>query len=668
VITNRIFTDANGLTRVFIYGWHQTNGTPIQPLSAAHDLNYVDYSHGVRLVNQQMTINGVTRNVRDVLRDPVLFRLISREAGIMRITEYGGEVYPPLPVSLELVLGRTPNAPYTPLLTAPYTIYVGETVHLGIRISGSNTWESRLNFTLTSSDTNVASISTAGEIRALAAGTTTIKAVRNSGGAESEIRLTVMDNALERPDNFPQPEQDEHVVAQSFYNFYHHTTLNAPWMKQYTIRRAIHRHGQLYVLTQAPNPKILIVNPKTLEIIREKDLTGVSGGLNGFTLSDIAFTADGKLLATNLAVVSSTTRDENTTGAPRLRVYIWDNDNAQPRIFYELWRNASAPAGSHEAMLGNYGNGFWNAGRLGETMAVSGPSWDATIYMPSFSANEQTGVGETFRMVAHVVRNGVLVQTCYRMRVAGTSPDAGGNPFDAPNNFGGTGFQLNISPFADDRLILKSRAHAPTEFHWNWNEHRRSALHRTTTFAKENGFSAIEIGANYFRFADRIFMAAPMGIASTGSGAGRAVFLLDVTNGLNNAVTISEILGADELDLVPTVGYVKTFGVVHNEHIALYLLSQNQGFVRFATYQPGLTHCPEFVTIGNLRVFPNPVSDVLNIYVADDFEINSIQLLDMSGRSIRQFAANQRLIHLSDLSAGTYILLINNRPIQIIKQ
>lgn len=36
--------------RVAIYGWHRTNGTPIQPHSNVHSASYKDYSHGVRLV------------------------------------------------------------------------------------------------------------------------------------------------------------------------------------------------------------------------------------------------------------------------------------------------------------------------------------------------------------------------------------------------------------------------------------------------------------------------------------------------------------------------------------------------------------------------------------------------------------------------------------------
>lgn len=66
---------SHGENNVVIYGWHQPNGHPIQPYSGPHHAwFYLDYSHGVRLVSQQMTIkmpNGETVNARvsDVLRD-----------------------------------------------------------------------------------------------------------------------------------------------------------------------------------------------------------------------------------------------------------------------------------------------------------------------------------------------------------------------------------------------------------------------------------------------------------------------------------------------------------------------------------------------------------------------------------------------------------------------
>ncbi|MBN2447474.1 MAG: hypothetical protein JXO22_12150, partial [Phycisphaerae bacterium] len=65
--------------KVAIYGWHYTTGTPIQPLYLGHVDWYVDYSHGIRLVQQTMIVNGTEVSVADVLADPSLNVLLSNE-------------------------------------------------------------------------------------------------------------------------------------------------------------------------------------------------------------------------------------------------------------------------------------------------------------------------------------------------------------------------------------------------------------------------------------------------------------------------------------------------------------------------------------------------------------------------------------------------------------
>lgn len=65
--------------RVAIYGWHQLNGTPIQPLYLGHVDWYVDYSHGIRLVSQRMVVDGAEMSVADVLADANLHVLLSDE-------------------------------------------------------------------------------------------------------------------------------------------------------------------------------------------------------------------------------------------------------------------------------------------------------------------------------------------------------------------------------------------------------------------------------------------------------------------------------------------------------------------------------------------------------------------------------------------------------------
>lgn len=69
--------------RVAIYGWHRAPGHPIQPLSTVHGAQYVDYSHGVRLVSATVVVGGRPRSIYDALQDSRVARVLSRE-GVTR--------------------------------------------------------------------------------------------------------------------------------------------------------------------------------------------------------------------------------------------------------------------------------------------------------------------------------------------------------------------------------------------------------------------------------------------------------------------------------------------------------------------------------------------------------------------------------------------------------
>ncbi len=84
VITNQL---ANNPGKVAIYGWHQANGQPIQPLSTVHGDSYADYSHGIRLVAGTVTVDGEEYKLEDIYRDPVLSALVSDE-GPLKVTRY----------------------------------------------------------------------------------------------------------------------------------------------------------------------------------------------------------------------------------------------------------------------------------------------------------------------------------------------------------------------------------------------------------------------------------------------------------------------------------------------------------------------------------------------------------------------------------------------------
>jgi len=83
VMSNRLWRK---LDRVAIYGWQNSDGRPIQPLSTLHGGRYADYSHGVRLVSNVAYVNGVARPTADILQDPRLAAVLSDE-GAIRATD-----------------------------------------------------------------------------------------------------------------------------------------------------------------------------------------------------------------------------------------------------------------------------------------------------------------------------------------------------------------------------------------------------------------------------------------------------------------------------------------------------------------------------------------------------------------------------------------------------
>jgi hypothetical protein len=93
------YTNAKGAPKLAFYGWYDAHGVPVQasPVDPAkrrtqpvrrglpvlaHEPWYVDYAHGVRLVAPRMKVDGREMGVAEVLRHPVLWRLLAREAPI----------------------------------------------------------------------------------------------------------------------------------------------------------------------------------------------------------------------------------------------------------------------------------------------------------------------------------------------------------------------------------------------------------------------------------------------------------------------------------------------------------------------------------------------------------------------------------------------------------
>jgi len=79
VLTNRLAPNNPG-KHVAIYGWMQLNGVPIQGLNPdSHADYYADYSHGIRLISNDVMVNGIPMRMQDVFADPKLSLLVSDE-------------------------------------------------------------------------------------------------------------------------------------------------------------------------------------------------------------------------------------------------------------------------------------------------------------------------------------------------------------------------------------------------------------------------------------------------------------------------------------------------------------------------------------------------------------------------------------------------------------
>jgi hypothetical protein len=73
--------------KVAFYGWHQPDGRPIQRLFTNRDDDWVAYNLGIRLVHRRVLVDGVERDLFEVLSDPGVAPLLSDE-GVIEHARY----------------------------------------------------------------------------------------------------------------------------------------------------------------------------------------------------------------------------------------------------------------------------------------------------------------------------------------------------------------------------------------------------------------------------------------------------------------------------------------------------------------------------------------------------------------------------------------------------
>ena len=157
VIATKVFATPG---KVAIYGWHNNDGKPIQPLYAGHTAAWVDYSHGIRLVQRRMIVDGEPKTIDEVVADPRLAQLLSSE-GVMRESRYPvkdvavtpqGAVIAPAPgeaidelaidPGVRVVINRPASALSKPMLLIFYGLPNGNTTEqtIGKAIQPGDDW------------------------------------------------------------------------------------------------------------------------------------------------------------------------------------------------------------------------------------------------------------------------------------------------------------------------------------------------------------------------------------------------------------------------------------------------------------------------------------------------------------------------------------------------
>ena len=251
------------------------------------------------------------------------------------------------------------------------------------------------------------------------------------------------------------------------------------------------------------------------------------------SISDIALTEDGKLVACNYIMCQSdASRVDAGYKRGESRFYIWDNLNANPRVWFT------------SKMYSN-----WYRSKQGYTMALKGTSTNAQIF--TTGAN---GTNNKARFSIYNVKNGVY-----------TEPTSNTNDYYHYHNGAsdintvdmttvlGANYELNASPW-DNMWIMDGNLIEPYEV--NVSTTNNVALTNGEALA-QGTFGKKYNGATYFTIGDLCFMVAPYADAS---GKVASVRVLDITNGLASASSLQTLNLASPIAATAAATAVKVSG------------------------------------------------------------------------------------------------------------
>ena len=373
----------------------------------------------------------------------------------------------------------------------------------------------------------------------------------------SYVKLLVESSSYTPPvivyKNYPDPEQPGYLKLPAQFKFTR-TSKNYTSLKG-DLKRAIVRGDSAVVLADnAGTPEIHLINLKTNTYVKKISTTGIvardaSNAGDYSALSDIAFTADGKLVGVN-SILNQYSGAQVDDGYKQgtLRLYKWDDFNSNPT----LWATTQNSANFYRAVMG-------------KSLAVSGESKDCTVLTTATTTADSKG---TRMLMLNIVDN-TITSTVFTERNIG----AAGN-FSLKKQ--GENLQLTVSPLADDKFVIDGELMLPQEFTPAKISNNDSEM--SPEFAEDASY-AIKAGAagvSFFKYAGRSLMVAPY-VNGTSVGGLR---LYDITDGMGKAVPVSA--NANSTYAASALPFMASGSKVDGEDLTLYMFTGNK-ITKFTT-------------------------------------------------------------------------------------
>ena len=314
------------------------------------------------------------------------------------------------------------------------------------------------------------------------------------------------------------------------WNYSETSGKSVSWATTGTPRNLTFGAGKLYVSIPSEG-RIVVVKAQTAEYLYDLDMTGVDGGALAFC--DVKY-IDGKILASNIA----TSSDGNET----LKVYVWDNDSATPRVLLET-------------------TDIGGASRVGDTFYIKGNLTNGGIYYATSHGEDDT------KIVSYAITDG----TCSKTATINTITEDGsqGIAFGlAPRVIAGetgrfwvTGQNYYPSLFDEDGLVTQTL--------------NAEALNNDNA---GNTFTPFTYKGTSYAFATAYTYNAT---ASERVRDGRAI-LVDATAGWSNAEQVAEYPAAG-LGNTRNTSYSSSIEVAVNgtSGIEMWVLVHNQGIAYY---------------------------------------------------------------------------------------